>query len=65
MTQSAQLPTGQQVAAKPGKVAGVDPFTRLIVLATNDDGTLRVGLADQPTTVWKRVKRHHLVPIDD
>lgn len=58
-----RLQPGDEVAAKPGKVAGADPFTRLRVTGINDDGTVRVANADHPEVVWKRVQRRHLVPL--
>lgn len=58
------LQPGTQVAPKPGKLAGADPFTRLLVIDANDDGTYAVALVDDEGVVWKRVPRRHLTPIE-
>lgn len=58
------LARGQHVAAKPGKLAGVDPFDRLFVKALNDDGTVLVASVANPMIVWKHVYVRHLIPIE-
>lgn len=63
MSQPPLLAAGQQVAAKPGKLAGVDPFDRLFVKALHDDGTVLVARVDEPAIVWRHVHQRHLIVV--
>lgn len=60
-----RLALRQHVAAKPGKLAGADPFDRLFVKDFYDDGTVLVASVEDPTIVWKRVHARHLIPITE